>query len=131
MTNSRQKGKRGERQAAIYLKEIGFPDARRRQQSQGWAAGEVECIDSLPNVHFEIKAGYQKGLGVGLDLLTKACAQAFADCHRREWCVLWREHGVTAWKLTYASANGIGNCTVSGDEVIAETLRWLDGRPAK
>lgn len=131
-TTSRNKGKAGERDAANYLQEIGFPDARRRVQASGFAAGEVECIDTLPNIHFEIKAGYKKGLGVGMQLLSQACAQAFGDCHNREWCVLWREHGCRIWKLTCASANGIGNATVAGDETIADTLRWLnEGTAAK
>lgn len=125
---SREKGKRGEREAAEYLRELGFHDARRRQQSQGWAAGEVECIDTLPNVHFEVKAGYKSGLGCGQKILRAACAQAAGDCHHREWCVLWREHGCRIWKLSYASANGIGCSTVAGDETIAETLRWLNGQ---
>ena len=125
-SKSRSKGVRGEREAANYLKEIGFPDARRRQQSQGFASAEVECIDTLPNIHFEIKCGYASGLGVGMALLRNACAQAFGDCHRKEWAVLWREKGCKIWKLTTASANGIGSSTVAGDETVAETLRWLN-----
>lgn len=127
-SKSRNKGKAGEREAAKYLQQIGFPDARRRQQSSGWAAAEVECIDTLPNIHFEIKYGYQDSrMNVGGALLSSACAQAFGDAHRREWAVLWRRHGDRVWKLTYASANGIGNCTVAGDETIRDTLVWLNG----
>ena len=126
---SRNKGKAGEREAARYLQELGFTDARRRQQSSGWAAGEVECIESLPNVHFEVKYGYVKGLGVGTLVHRNACAQAFGDSNNKEWCVLWREKGCRIWKLTCASANGIGSCTVAGDDTIRETLEWLNGNP--
>ena len=127
-SKSRNKGKAGERSAANYLKEIGFPDARRRQQSSGWAAGEVECIDTLPNIHFEIKYGHKQGLGVGLEVLQRACAQSLGDSYSREPVVLWKEYRSPVWKLTYQSANGIGWCTVAGDETIRETLEWLNGK---
>lgn len=123
---SNRKGKAGEREAATYLRELGFCDARRRQQSSGFAAAEVECPESLPNIHFEIKCGYKSGLGVGLTVLRSACIQAFEDCHKKEWAVLWREFGSHAWKLTYASSNGIGESTVAGDRIIFVTLQWMN-----
>ena len=124
---SRTKGKVGERKAVLYLKELGFKDARRRQQSSGQNAAEVECLESLPNVHLEIKYGYGKGLGPGLSVLAKACIQASSDCGAREWAVLWREKGTAVWKLTLPSPNGIGVATYAGDDDIERNLVWLNG----
>lgn len=127
-TASRQKGKAGERAAVNYLKELGFADARRRMQSTGWAAAEVECIDSLPNIHFEVKYKYSKKdpMKVGSSTITKACAQSLSDCNGKQPVVLWVELGCSVWKLTYQSANGIGWSTVAGDDTIRETLNWLN-----
>ena len=120
---SRRKGALGEREAVLYLKELGFCDARRRQQSSGFQAAEVECIDTLPNVHFEVKYGYAKGFGVGLALWREACAQAMADAGPKEWAVMWKEKGVSVWKLTIASPNGIGAATFAGDEDIGSDTK--------
>ena len=126
-SKSRNKGKAGELEALNYLRKLGFTDARRRQQSSGWAAAEVECIESLPNIHFEIKCGYAKGMGVGTAIFRAACAQAFGDCNGKEWALLWREKGCKIWKLTYRLAHGIGVVTVAGDDTIRDTLRFQNG----
>lgn len=52
MTNSRDKGKRGEREVADFLKEHGF-DARRGQQFCG-ANGDADVV-GLPGYHIEVK----------------------------------------------------------------------------
>jgi len=122
---SRSKGKVGEREAAHYLKAIGFHDARRRMQSSGEGAPEVECPQSLPGVHIEVKYGYAKGLGCGTRIHRHACAQAMSDAEDKEWVVLWREKHCIIWKLTMASANGIGVSTLAGDDQIRLTLEWL------
>ena len=50
---SREKGKRGEREFAKLLSDMGI-DARRSQQFCG-AAGDADLVTSLPGVHWEIK----------------------------------------------------------------------------
>lgn len=53
--NSKQKGKRGERQWRDQLREAGFSSARRGQQFQGTPESpDVECSE-LPKLHFEVK----------------------------------------------------------------------------
>ncbi len=53
MTNSNQKGKRGEREFAAYLRGFGF-EARRGQQFSG-NEDSPDVIHNIPNVHFEVK----------------------------------------------------------------------------
>jgi Holliday junction resolvase len=51
--NSREKGKRGEREFAEYLRERGF-DARRGQQFSG-GADSPDVVTNIPGIHFEVK----------------------------------------------------------------------------
>ena len=53
MTNSNQKGKRGEREFANLLSSLGF-DARRAQQYNG-AAGHADLHTNIPGTHWEVK----------------------------------------------------------------------------
>jgi len=53
--NSREKGKRGERQWRDELRAEGY-DARRGQQFSGGADSPDVVCDSLPWIHFEVKA---------------------------------------------------------------------------
>jgi hypothetical protein len=52
--NSRNKGKRGELEAAHFLTDQGFPARRGQQFSGGKDSPDVVC-ESLPGLHFEIK----------------------------------------------------------------------------
>lgn len=52
MTNSREKGKRGERELASVLRSLGF-DCRRGQQFSG-ANGDADVV-GLPGIHIECK----------------------------------------------------------------------------
>jgi len=52
MTNSMQKGKRGEREWANYLKSKGFTEVRRGQQYNGL---DGEDVVGLPHIHNEVK----------------------------------------------------------------------------
>lgn len=54
MTNSRQKGKRGELEAAAKLRELGFTGARRGQQFKG-GQDSPDIADAIPGVHIEVK----------------------------------------------------------------------------
>lgn len=50
---SRDKGKVGEREVAMLLREYGF-EARRGQQFKG-GPGSPDVVHSIPNVHIEVK----------------------------------------------------------------------------
>jgi hypothetical protein len=50
---SREKGKRGEREFASILRELGF-DARRAQQFSG-TEGHADVLSSIAGVHWEVK----------------------------------------------------------------------------
>jgi Holliday junction resolvase len=52
--NSREKGKRGELEAAHFLTDQGFP-ARRGQQFSGSPDSPDLICESLPGIHFEVK----------------------------------------------------------------------------
>lgn len=54
MTNSKQKGKRGELEAVRLLKDLGF-DARRGQQFKGTPDSPDIIIEDLLQVHVEVK----------------------------------------------------------------------------
>lgn len=122
--NSRQKGKRGERNAVNYLKGIGFPDAKRGQQRSGAEIADVLCEETLPNVHLEVKYGMDlKIFDMCLDRHEKAIGQAMRDAGDKEWAVLWKPKGYRHWRLSFI---GIPvRCTVTGDDRIRSSLLWL------
>lgn len=53
MVNSNQKGKRGEREFAAYLREYGV-EARRSQQYAGGHDSQ-DVLHDIPGIHFEVK----------------------------------------------------------------------------
>lgn len=55
MTNSRQKGKRGERAWRDELRDAGFVKSYRGQQFQGGNDSPDVVCPELPNIHFEVK----------------------------------------------------------------------------
>jgi Holliday junction resolvase len=124
MTNSRRKGKAGELEAVHYLRDIGFPDARRSQQFNGLGDSDITCEESLPNVHIECKR--RKDICVGTASHQAAILQAASECGEKEWCVLWRRDGARIWKLTFVPQFPQHPSTVSGDEAIAACLSWLN-----
>lgn len=96
MTNSRQKGKRGELEVAGILREYGFADARRGQQYSG-ANGDADVV-GVPGVHIEVKR-YKT---ISRAQLEKALQQAKRDARADEVpVVLYREDNKD-WRL-YAS----------------------------
>lgn len=83
--NSRQKGKRGERELALFLREHGFGDARRGVQYQG-GPGSADVV-GLPGWHIECKLTEKLNL-------RDATAQAEGDCGGKPWVVAHRRnHG--------------------------------------
>jgi len=96
--NSRNKGKRGEREFAALLREHGF-DARRGQQFAGGADSPDVVSDALAWLHVEVKRVQNLNL-------TDACAQAEGDCargapagHRKPWIVAHRRNHAP-WLIT-------------------------------
>lgn len=94
MTNSRQKGARGERECRDLLKEHGF-EARRGQQFSGLGESP-DVVHNIPGLHIEVKR--TEALSI-----YKAMAQAIADAkgntptvfHKRnnkEWLVVLHAH---------------------------------------
>ncbi len=90
--NSRQKGKRIERQWRDELREAGFLKAFRGQQYCG-AAGDADVVcPELPSVHFEVK-------GVQNLNVSKAIKQAINDCGAKTPVVAHKKNG-EPWLVT-------------------------------
>lgn len=128
---SRNKGKRGEREAVSFLKSIGFEDARRTQQYNGDGDSDVVCPESLPHVHIEVKYGYDRNkFDLGSALLSDAVTQATEDCTENMVpVVLWRPKGCRAWRMTYPTLGVDGLYTfptVDAPLDIKETLDHLE-----
>jgi Holliday junction resolvase len=100
VTNSRQKGKRGELEAAKYLRSLGFTSARRGVQYSGGPDSPDVVCDELPGVHIEVKYGV-KGLDLGTQLWKDACEQSIREAVGMSWCVLWKPHRCEQWRLTF------------------------------
>ena len=126
MVNSCNKGKKGEREAAKYLRSLGFGSARRTHQHDGLGKSDV-FADELPRVHIECKVGYASGFDVGTAAWAAACDQAYEDSGRRpDWCVLWRGKGCKIWKLSFFDFARNLIVTVAGDTAINICLRRLN-----
>ena len=90
MTNSREKGKKGERELASRLREYGF-ETRRGQQFSG-ANGDADVV-GIPGVHIECKRTEQCRM---YDWM----AQAVSDARDGEVpTVFWRKNK-TEWLVT-------------------------------
>lgn len=82
--NSRDKGKRGERELAAFLRANGF-DARRGQQFAGGADSPDIISELLKWLHIEVKRVERLNL-------IDACAQAEGDCGGKRWVVIHRRN---------------------------------------
>ena len=128
MTNSNAKGKRGEREAVKFLKELGHADAQRTQQYNGLGLSDVICPDTLARVHIEVKFGYPANrFSVTSELLRQAFWQASNDCTQGlRPCVLWRNKGATVWQITYHGFTPCVLSTASGALDVGKVLDWLN-----
>ncbi len=86
--NARRKGKRGEREAARLLTDLGFP-ARRGQQYAGSPESPDLVCPALPGIHFEVKRCQKTDL-------YEWVAQATADAGAKLPVVLHRKNNA-AW----------------------------------
>jgi Holliday junction resolvase len=94
MTNSREKGKRGERELAKKLREYGFSEAKRSVQYCG-VNGDADVIDALPGIHIEVKRVERLNIS---DAMSQAISDAkmgniptvFHRKNHEEWLVTMR-----------------------------------------
>ena len=88
--NSREKGKRGEREFALTMREHGY-DTRRGHQFSG-ANGDADVV-GLPGIHCEVKRNEHLNV-------YDAIAQAKHDARDGELpCVFWRKNNCN-WLVT-------------------------------
>ena len=115
--NSRQKGARGEREAAALLRSLGF-EARRGQQYNGVEGQDV--VHSIPGVHIEVKR--TETLSV-----YAAVAQAVTDAagnlpvvlhkrNRKDWLFIVRAEDVLRFArvITEAGAARVSDASTNG-----------------
>lgn len=88
--NSRNKGKRGELEAAHLLQKYGY-DARRGQQFSG-ANGDADVV-GLPDIHLEIKRVEKLNIDDALQ-------QSIRDAREAEVPVVMHRKNRTEWKVT-------------------------------
>ena len=88
--NSRDKGKRGELEAAHLLKKYGY-DARRGQQFSG-ANGDADVV-GLPGIHIEVKRVEKLNIDNALD-------QAIRDKRAAEIPIVLHRKNRSVWKVT-------------------------------
>ena len=88
--NSRDKGKRGELEAAHLLKEYGY-DARRGQQYAG-SNGDPDVV-GLPGIHIEVKRVEKLNIDEALE-------QSIRDAKDEEIPVVMHRKNRTEWKVT-------------------------------
>ena len=88
--NSREKGKRGELEAAKVLKTYGS-DARRGQQYSG-ASGDADVV-GLPGVHLEIKRVEKLNI-------SEAMKQSIRDARDGEMAVVMHRKNRETWLVT-------------------------------
>lgn len=78
MVNAKQKGSRGERGLAEWLRECGCPSARRTQQYCGTEGTSDVTVEELPEWHIEHKA--TKVAKIAPSMLAKWFSQVRTDC---------------------------------------------------
>jgi len=88
--NSRQKGKRIEREAAQLLRDCGFASACRGAQHSG--SPDSPDVKGVPGWHIEVKGCERLNLGA-------ACQQAIGDSGGQDWMILHKKNRGD-WKVT-------------------------------
>ncbi len=121
MVKPRDKGARGEREGAKYLRSLGF--AAERAARNGVDEGEDIIWRGNEHVSIEVKRNEKmRDHGALMDAAV-AQAQERGDV----WCVLWRVNR-GKWHLTFnAGAPGV-RVTVCGDARIQKVMLWLAER---
>ena len=91
MVNSKQKGKRGEREFVLALREAGF-QARRGQQFQG-SPESPDVVSEIQGVHWEVKRTEKLSLWKALEQAKKDAGESDIPivahkANRKPWCVI-------------------------------------------
>lgn len=100
--NSREKGKRGERDFRDFLRDMGFTARRGEQFSGGSDSPDVIC-DQLPHVHLEVKFCEQAIIGNAY--LEAAWNQAKEDADGKKIPVVAFRRKREQWKLMAEEQN--------------------------
>lgn len=127
-TNSRAKGAAGEREAAKFLRELGFT-ARRGQQFSGLGDSPDVVVEDLPNVWIECKL--RSDIGIHSQSLKNAMEQAISDSNGTDAVpvVMWRKTGNRNWALTFTDWGWL--TTVADPDGIGYWLRHLNDSEGK
>lgn len=91
MVNSNAKGKRGERELAALIREVGFTDARRGQQYKG--TPDSPDVVGIPGHHIECK--FVEALNV-----SKAYEQAVSDAQGLDEPLVFHKKSRGPWLVT-------------------------------
>ena len=91
--NSRQKGKRGELEAAKVLRDLGFSDVRRSVQYNGQAEDGQPDLVGIPGVHIEVKRNERLNVNEAMD-------QARRDCNGIGVPIVLHRKNNTSWLVT-------------------------------
>ena len=130
MVDSRNKGKRGERDAVTFLKGCGFSRAFRAQQFRGTSESGDVIIPELPLIHVEVK--YRFTMKIGGKVLADAPTQAQRDANgAKAPVVLWRVNHDKTWKLTYYDDQLLVWPTIASRRGTQRVLLYLNNKMAK
>ena len=91
--NSKQKGKRGEIEAAKVLRDLGFEDVRRSVQYNGKAEEGQPDLVGVPGVHIEVKRNERLNINEAMD-------QAIRDCKEDETPIVLHRKNGKPWLVT-------------------------------
>jgi hypothetical protein len=136
-TDSRAKGARGEREAAAYLRSLGFEVSRMGRN--GYSDADLDCREChvLSRIHIEVK--HNEKFDLHAQLLQDACEQAAEGAgialwddgigydvggKSKPWAVLWKRNRIP-WRLTFWTGMPGVLVTVTGDERVKVSLLWL------
>jgi hypothetical protein len=97
--NSREKGKRGERQWRDELRANGYA-ARRGQQFSGSPDSPDVVCDALPWIHFEVKAVERLNIEDAMEQARRDCGVRSAECGIQRIPVVAHRRSFRAWLVT-------------------------------
>ena len=95
MTNSKQKGKRGELECANMLRKLGFPEVRRTVQYNGKEGGSLADLIGVDGVHIEVKRNEHLNI-------YEAIEQAQRDSKDNETPIVFHRKNNKPWLVTMA-----------------------------
>lgn len=93
MTNSKQKGKRGELECAKVLRDLGFEDVRRTAQYNGKELDSKADLVGIEGVHIEVKRNERLNIN-------EAMEQAVRDCKPDETPMVFHRKNGMPWLVT-------------------------------